>query len=81
MILFEQQLILNSSFLGTLVYNKKKKITDDLLTISETFTWFYKIENIVMHQIEIDCGSDHTPWNIGSAILKILFFFEAWLNS
>ena len=47
MILFEQQLILNSSLLGTLVYNKRK-ITDDLLTISETFTWFYKIENIAM---------------------------------
>ena len=25
-----------------------KKPTDDLLTISITFTWFYKIENIVM---------------------------------
>ena len=34
---FEQQLILNYSLLGTLVHNKKK-ITDDLLTISEPFT-------------------------------------------
>ena len=25
-----------------------KKLTDDLLTISVTFTWFYKTENIVM---------------------------------
>ena len=56
-----------------------KKLTDDLLTISVTFTWFYKTENIVMQQIEIDFGSHHTSWNISSAILKI--FFKAWLNS
>ena len=33
-------------FFATLVIIKK--LTDDLLTISVTFTWFYKTENIVM---------------------------------
>ena len=28
--------------------NNKKKLTDDLLTISVSFTWFYKTENILM---------------------------------
>ena len=32
-----------------------KQLTDDLLSISVAFTRFYKIENIVMYQIEIDC--------------------------
>ena len=58
-----------------------KKLTDDLLTISVTFTWFYKTENIVMWQIEIDFGSHHTSWNIGLPILNILLFFKACLNS
>ena len=55
------------------------KITD-LLTIFVTFTWFYKAENIVMQQIEIDFGSHQTSWNISSAILKIFFILKAWLN-
>ena len=50
------------------------------MTISVAFTWFYKIENIGMYQIEIDFGSHHTSWNIRSAILKIFFFFKAWLS-
>ena len=33
---------------------------DYLLTISVTFTRFYKTEDIVMQQIEIDSGSHHT---------------------
>ena len=37
LILNNNYLILNFSLLGTLVYNKKK-LTDYLLTISETFT-------------------------------------------
>ena len=54
---------------------------DDLLTISVTFTWFYKPENIVMWQIKIDFGSHHTSWNISLAILKVLLFLKACLNS
>ena len=42
----EQQLYTLEFFLATLVI--KEKLTDDLLTISVTFIWFYKIENIVM---------------------------------
>ena len=65
-------------FFATLIIIKK--LTYDLLTISVTFTWFYKTENIVMQQIEIDFGFHHTSWN-SSAILKILLLFKAWLNS
>ena len=43
----EQQLPLEVTefFCGTLLI---KQLTDDLLTTSVTFTWFYKTENIVM---------------------------------
>ena len=54
MICLEQQLPLEVTkfFFAILVI---KQLTDDLLSISVAFTRFYKIENIVMYQIEIDC--------------------------
>ena len=72
--------VLNSNY-SWIFLSYKKNLIDDLLTISVTFTWFYKTGNIVMLQIEIDFGSHHTSWNISSAILKTLLFFKAWLNS
>ena len=36
------------SWLEQLLLKKKERLTDDLLTLSVTFTWFYKTENIVM---------------------------------
>ena len=76
MICLERQLPLEVTkfFFAILVI---KQLTDDLLSISVAFTRFYKIENIVMYQIEIDCVP-HSFWNISSAILKILLFFKTW---
>ena len=64
-------------FFATLVIIKK--LTDNLLTISVIFTWFYKTENIMMQQIHF--GSHQTSWNISSAILKVLLLFKACLKS
>ena len=54
MICLERQLPLEVTkfFFAILVI---KQLTDDLLSISVAFTRFYKIENIVMYQIETDC--------------------------
>ena len=40
-----EQLLMNFSLYFS---NNNKKLTDDLLTVSVTFTWFYNIEKIVM---------------------------------
>ena len=52
------------------------QITDDLLTKSVTFTWFYKIENNVFNFIKSSQCYSNTSWNIISAILKILLFLR-----
>ena len=53
LICLKQKLPLHATefFFATLVI---KKLTADLLIIFVTFTWFYKIENVVMWQVEID---------------------------
>ena len=38
----------NYSWIFLCYFSNKKKLTDDLFSISVTFTWFYKTENIVM---------------------------------
>ena len=74
--LYDSFLEVTEFFFAVLVI---KQLTNDLLTVFVVFTWFYKIENVVIQQIEVGCGP-HTSSNISLAIMKISVFFKTWYS-